>query len=172
MKQIIIKNKKDITKEIIGISPFYQSLEIKVKTHSSKRRQVDVSSISLDEDVISYGNVISIEETVEIENETYTKTYNSQLLRIHILNLSSRARDLCLWITYSLKPGKDYLYFNKARVLKELNISKNTYSAAIKDLIKDSVISQSPVKDVYWVNPLFFFNGSRAKLYPEKILKT
>ena len=168
--QKVVKNKKDIIEEDLGTSPFYHTLEIKTRKVKTKRRQVDVSTIELDQDVVSYGNVVSIEEIIELEQETYAKTYNSSTLRVHILNLPSRARDLSLWVIYSLKPGKDYLYFNKPRILKELGISKNTYTLAIKDLIGNSVIAITPIKDIYWVNPLFFFNGSRARRYPDKVI--
>ena len=83
--------------------------------------------------------------------------------------LSSRARDLFLWITYELDSGKDFLWINKVRYMKECTVSLNTYKESILDLTTAGVITPTVYHDTYWINPLFFFNGDRIKKYQDKL---
>ncbi len=56
--------------------------------------------------------------------------------------------------------------------MKEANITSiNTYKKGLNDLIRYGVVSQTTIKDTFWINPEFFFKGSRTGKYPDKILK-
>ena len=51
--------------------------------------------------------------------------------------------------------------------MEECNVSINTTEEAIKELIKASIIIPTVVKGVYWINPRFFFKGSRIEKYKD-----
>jgi hypothetical protein len=99
----------------------------------------------------------------------FTKVFTNAANRKKICGMTSRARDLYLWLIYEIDPGKDYLWLNEERIKLELNVSYNTLKGAITDLIKEVIIVESAIKGVYWINPLFFFNGSRLDKYKQYI---
>lgn len=103
-------------------------------------------------------------------DSNYTKIYTCSKNRKHIMKLSTRAKELYLWLIYELEKNEDYVWINVDRYMEECDISSTTtYQNTIKDLQKFGVICPTVVKDVYWINPLFFFNGSRIEKYPTKV---
>lgn len=112
---------------------------------------------------------VEVSHYTMVEQESFTKVYNRSAFRLHIMNLSLKASKLYLWIIYELDPGKDYIWFNRDRIKKELGISDNTYRRAIKELQTAIIILPSIVKDIYWINPDLIFHGSRKDKYPEHL---
>ena len=112
---------------------------------------------------------IELQQSITVEQDTYTKVYNKSMCRLYIMDLSPKACKLYLWVIYELDAGKDYLWFNRDRIKKELNISDNTYRAAVKELQMAVIITPSVVKDIYWINPELIFHGSRKDKYPNNV---
>lgn len=109
---------------------------------------------------------------VEVEITSFTKLFISSERRIIISQLSSRAKELLLWIMLDIKAGEDYIWINKQRYMKENNInSVNTYKEAARELVRYTFLSLTVETDYYWINPDFFFNGDRIKKYPTKLVK-
>ncbi len=107
---------------------------------------------------------------IELEAQTYTKIFRKPETRHRTMRLSPSALKLLKWIEFEVAPAKDYVWINRARFMKEANLSSNhTMSDAIKDLVSDSFICSSAVQGVYWINPDLFFCGSRVKKYPDKV---
>jgi hypothetical protein len=160
--------KKPLFTELdLGMNPIVtgQDFQIRFRELSHKKTYTDVEA--------GTGKLISSVDTDEVysvEVEKYTKVFNRSAYRIHIMALPSRARDLYLWLIYEADPGKDYIWINKQRYMEECDVSLNTYKAAVSDLIKSIVIVPSAVTQVYWINPLFFFNGNRLQKFKEKLV--
>ena len=108
---------------------------------------------------------------LELEYTEYCKVYASSERRKLVSSLSPCAKELYLWLLYEIKYGQDALWINKERFMEENTTSLNTYKKAIEELIRYAFIAYTVVKDVYWINPDFFFKGDRLKKYPNnKIL--
>jgi hypothetical protein len=84
--------------------------------------------------------------------------------------LTGRAKELYLWVMYELDKNEDFVWINVQRYMEECNVSSmTTYRDTVKDLQKSLIISPTTIKDVYWINPLFFFNGNRLEKYETKL---
>lgn len=104
------------------------------------------------------------------EREVATKIYRSPDSRGLICGLSEVGLRIFVWLTYEVETGKDYVWVNRVRIMKELGIkSVNTYKLGIENLIRYDVIALSLIKDVYWINPRLFFSGNRVKKYRGKV---
>lgn len=165
------KFKPVFKQEDLGKNPLIdKNFTISTRKIKKTKKVVEVDTIKNEDEIITYGEPVNYETLYTVEYENFTKVFTKAAYRIHIMNLPSRARDLYLWLIYELEPSKDYLWINEERVRQELNISYNTLKGAIQDLIKEVVIVESAIKTVYWINPLFFFNGSRLDKYKDNIV--
>jgi hypothetical protein len=155
------------TEQDLGLNPIVTGNDFQIRFRELKHSK---SYIDVEE---ATGKVISTADTSEIysvEVEKFTKVFNRSAYRVHIMSLPSRARDLCFWLIYEAEAGKDYVWINKNRYMEECDISLNTFKAAVSDLIKAIVIVPTAVPQVYWINPLFFFNGNRLEKFKDKLV--
>ena len=105
---------------------------------------------------------------LELERTEYSKLYTSSERRKLISSLSTASKELYLWLMFEIKYGEDALWINKNRFMIENRTSVNTYKKAVEELAKYAFIAYTVIKDVYWINPDFFFKGDRLKKYPDK----
>ena len=113
---------------------------------------------------------ILIHKEFEMEKENVTKVYTKPEYRQLISQLSPKAKSLFLWLIYEADSGKDYIWVNKQRYMKENDITSiNTYKTAIEELVTSLILATSLVKDVYWLNPRLFFSGNRVNKYPNHV---
>jgi hypothetical protein len=148
------KEKPDL--ENVGINPFTESLQITV---TKARRDV----------MNKFGDADYIES--QFESVRYTKVFEQTGVKVLLSMLSVRAKELYLHIMYSLEPSTDIIWVHRGRYMSTYKIgSVNTYKDAVKNLAENGFIY--PVigmKDVYWINPHYFFKGDRASKYRDKV---
>lgn len=101
------------------------------------------------------------------EYQDYTKLYAEPAFRLRTNKLSLRAKEMFLWIMYTIKAGQETIWINRERYMKEMGISSNTtVLTTIKDLIKLNYLAKTAEgKDMYFINPKYFFQGDRLKKY-------
>lgn len=105
-----------------------------------------------------------------VEQQSVTKVYHSVDNRLVVSALSGGAKSLLLWLMYEIAAGKDYVWVNKQRYMKENGItSLNTYKDAVRGLAASLIITPTVYPDVYWINPRVFFYGSRVVKYPQYV---
>jgi hypothetical protein len=105
-----------------------------------------------------------------LDNTQFTKVYCSPENRKIRNAFSLRAKEMYLWLLDEIEYGKDYIWINKDRYMKEMNISSmNTYKDALNELIRYGHLTETITKGVYWINPEFFFKGNRVTKYPKKV---
>lgn len=131
---------------------------------------IPVNSLELSRQYKKDGDVL-INAVVEVESTPYTKLYVTAERRKIIANLSASAKELYLWLLYEIDAGEDALWINKYRFMEENNTSLNTFKKSIEELIRYALIAYTVVKEVYWINPDFFFRGDRVAKYPKCIQK-
>ena len=139
----------------LGINPCRNNLKIPVAYLEFK------DSFQVDEQ----GDWLNTKKRVD--NSPNCKLYTSSLNRKLVSKLSPCGKELYLWIMYEIEVGKEALWINRDRYLEENETSINTYKKAIEELIKNAIIAYTVVKDVYWINPSYFFSGDRLKMYPD-----
>jgi hypothetical protein len=105
----------------------------------------------------------------EVEATPFTKLYVTAERRLIVAKLSPAAKELFLWVMLELDSGKDALWINKDRFMEENNTSLNTFKKAIDELIRYAFLAYTVVREVYWINPDFFFKGDRISKYPKNI---
>lgn len=142
----------------LGVNPCTITLEVPIR-NLIKKHQFEKDE---EDDMLVNVEVI-------VEATAYTKLYITSELRKLVCNLSPSAKELYLWIMYEVEVGEDALWINKVRFMEENSTSLNTYKKAVEELIRYAFIAYTIVKDVYWINPNFFFKGDRVKKYPKQV---
>lgn len=104
------------------------------------------------------------------EEVSFTKFFKSSDRRLEIGKLETCSKALLLWLMQTVEVGKDWVWINKERYMEEDGVSRNTYTKAVNDLIRNQLILPTVVRDVYWINPHYFFNGSRIRKYPKNLV--
>ena len=153
-------SKPNFTEADLGKNPFAEQLVIKVFKKEFK------GQFRHDEEVI-----IPVHQ--EVEYNEFCKLYSDSHRRLCVSKLNVRAKELLIWIMYTLESGKDYLWINKRRYMLENGVkSINTYNSAITELAKEGLLILTARKnDIYWINPHYLFSGNRLTKYPKKILE-
>lgn len=142
----------------LGINPCTLTLEVPIR-NLVKKHQFEKDK---DDDIF-----VNVEVTVEAT--LYTKMYITSELRKLVSALSPSAKELYLWIMYEVEVGEEALWINRDRFMEENSTSLNTYKKAVEELHRYAFIASTTIKDVYWINPNFFFKGDRVKKYPKQV---
>lgn len=130
---------------------------------------IDVNEVMLDDQFRVETDNTRVNVFYYAEREEVCKLYTGVEQRKIVSACTPAAKSLLLWLFYEVDYGKDYLWINKDRYMEENFVSLNTYKKAVQELHRYALIAPSTVKDVWWINPRFFFKGSRIDKYPDKI---
>jgi|SRR5215217_2825040 len=150
--------KPNYNEAMLGVNPFLDNLVIEVsevayKNHYKKDKDGDL-----------------IPMISEVESEKKCSLFVASEKRLRANKLSPRAKELYLWLLYEADNGKDYMWLNRVRYMKENDISSpTTYRSAINELISSGFVTRTVVGGVYWLNPALFFNGNRIIKFPSKV---
>lgn len=164
--------KKIYQEELLKNNPFVESpdFEVRVRNLSKEEEYVNIKDIS-------DGVILTVPSKVKtkylVEAEAYTKVYNKKSLYLHIADISPSGKALFLYIQYHLQHSKDYIRLEPKEVMKQVGYgSINTFKKSLEELVTHLIITPTLCQDVYWINPVFFFNGSRISKYGHKIKET
>lgn len=151
------KNKPDLSKESLGINPFSEWLEVLV----TKRLKSTINKFG-EEDF----------KEIEFEATPYTKIFGVECARKQVCELPIRSKEMYLDMIHAVISGQDALWIDRDDYMSRMNITSiNTYKAAIVGLTKNAYIAKhDTLKDVFWINPKYFFRGSRLNKYPKRII--
>lgn len=149
-----------ITKELLGKNLFLENL------------QIHVNKIVLQGKYISDGDGHILLAEQDFEKDTYSRVYNDSERRLKMMALSSRAKELLMFVIYETEIGLDHIWINRVRYMKENKVKAyNTYIEALKELIRQGYLAATAIHSVYWINPRLFFNGSRINAFPDKVVR-
>jgi hypothetical protein len=152
--------KPDFDLEKLGINPFLGALVVPVTVMPVK------GNYTVDKDGILLPSVI------EIEGERMCKIFIPSPKRKAVMALSLRGQQLLWWVVFKMESGQDFLWINRPMCMEETGISSiNTYRDALNDLIRNGFLSRTVVNGVYWINPSYFFSGSRPHSFPKNVKK-
>ena len=154
------RKKPEITREKLGNNLFLSNLKIPVN------KMVLPGRFTVDKD----GDILPAEQ--EFERDTYSRVYNDADRRLKMSKLSPRATDLLMWVIYEADIGLDYIWINRLRYMKEKRVrAYNTYKEALNELCRNEFLAITTIQSVYWINPYFFFNGSRSNAFPNNVIR-
>lgn len=134
---------------------------------------IEVSNIIDKSAFTRHQDGVLLHKVVTVEREPAAKVYQSPENRKIVSNLSNNAKSLFLFIIYTINPGEDIVQFNPQNYMAENSIkSINTVKAALNELEQSQIIyqlNQTAKKYTIYINPKFFFSGSRIKAFPENL---
>lgn len=151
------KIKLELTKENMGVNPFIDGLTIFVTKSTHK--------------VLNKFDSKDVKER-DLESTPYTKVFEVNGDRKQMAELPIRSKELYLWMIHTIKSSQDLVWIDKKAYMKLMGISSvNTYKVAVNGLSDGLYIyPHYKIKDVFWINPHFFFKGSRINKYPKNIV--
>lgn len=157
----------DFDSSKMGKNPFADLLNIHASDVEVLR---DLKEVAVSDNIVtevSGGMVLKTRYLAE--RLSFTKLFHVSGHRNKISSLPSRAKELFLWLLFTLKPSNDFIVINVDKYKAENLCSHNTYLRAIDDLIQADIIKPTRWQTVFWINPSYFFNGNRIKKYPDNI---
>ncbi len=112
-----------------------------------------------------------IPKEVQLEYNHKTKLFKDKENRLIVSFLGPRAQRLFIWLLFEVENGKDFLWINVHRYMKENKIADmKTYRAAVVELCRYMFLFKHPnYKNVFWINPRYFFSGSLMNKYPNNL---
>lgn len=123
---------------------------------------------TVDTNDISDGIILNYQETTKsycAEQQTKTSVYDIPYIEsVLFTQMSSKSRDLLLYIIYNIQTDTDYITLKLDNISKKMNVSRPTLLKAIQELEDVAVICKKSQSD-YWINPLYIFKGNRIKYY-------
>lgn len=167
------KKNPEITKDNIGFNPFESDLVVNVTNVIKKVKN-------------KYGN--DDIDPYSYEATPFTKIFDVNGNKDVIDRLSIRGKELYLFLLHHIQGGKDYIHIDKKSYMKKMGIkSLNTFKVAVGELTKlypadkypkgegsleRFIYPHSVFTDIYWINPKYFFKGSRIEKYPNSVKVT
>lgn len=156
-----IKKKPVLDSSMLGVNPFTKKLSIPVNRMYKKVMN-------------KFGN--SDLEVKDWEATKYTRVFEVRGYKDKMVALPIRSKEMLLWLIHNIDVAVDFIRIDRVDYMKKHKIkSLNTFKDAAKELSgEDKYImpcegKPSEVKDVFWINPHYFFKGSRALKYPELV---
>ena len=147
------KKPLELTDEFMGINPLMANKTIPVRRIRELKED--------NENVVNSSYAL-------LETTAYTKLFEGINYKQNMGKLSTRAKELLLYFLYYIPAGKDYMWIDRVAYMDVNDIkSNNTYLSAVKELCADPIYIYPHVdlKDVFWINPLIFYKGSRINKY-------
>lgn len=142
-------------KQNLGVNPFSVSLEI-------------VINKGVEDGVYKYDGEHYLPNEIEYEDSIYTRIYTDKTLREITNTLSSVSCKIYLWIIHAIYKQEDYIFIDRKRIMEELQIkSVNTLKKSYDELTRYGFITPSREKDIWWINPMYFFKGNRVIKFPK-----
>lgn len=152
----------------MGINPYLKGMVIHVK---EVWKDVDVFEGKEDDGIgVRVDNKRTEQRKHYAEQQEFVKVFRIAEHRKALASLAARAKELLCWLLFTIKPGKDYVVMNISLYKKENGCSHSTYTRAVEDLMSVGIIAPTRSQVVFWVSPLFMFNGNRLTKYPDNVV--
>lgn len=158
---------KDIDPDKMKLNPFAQSFRIPVNRVTDKRYTAKEHL----PDYVTY----DIETTQSVRIFYTPDEENGDDIIPGTLStfaaLSPIAKNLLFYIMTHLESGRDWIRINRKRYMDTYFVlSINTVKKAETELCVACLINRCELyKDVFWINPKFFYSGNRANKFPHNV---
>lgn len=96
------------------------------------------------------------------DRERHVRLYKDGLEALG--RLSATGLQVLVYAGLEVLRGGDEVYLNVEKIRKDMNVSsRTTVYNGIEDLLKNKFLVRSYKRDVYFINPFFFYGGSRTQ---------
>jgi|GEM_PF-859031 len=156
--------------ERFKVNPFIENVKVLTKnkkiTVAKGRAIVDLNSGEIE-------GWTEVSQVVEVDKGQFIKLFTNDLAIWFELNKPGiRVFGALLVVVQNEAIGKDIVFFDfKNTILKEFKISKSTFYRGIEELLEKKFIARHISSGWFFINPLIFFNGNRAKFIRDYKLK-
>lgn len=155
-------------------NPFVEKAIEVVKANSSHRKQYMNGNKGVQQIVLSdSGEIVGqtmFAKIVEVDEDRFAKLYLNELGLLWEMNKASLR--VFSFILSSLTPNNDQFYLSNRKALEYTGYkSQSQLNTGISKLLELGIIAKALDEHMYFVNPMFVFNGSRitfAKTYVKK----
>lgn len=115
------------------------------------------------------GELEKVRYRPDAEYLPFVKVFVLEKSREEVCALSLRGKELLLYIIYNLGTSNDFIAIDRKLYMQLHEIkTEPTYLHAVKELTKNGFIAQTAdVRDVFWINPFYFFNGNRLTKFKD-----
>jgi hypothetical protein len=150
MSDFDIMAKSNIDVDNLGNNPLCEGFFFEVTEVTERRRS---------------GDKIYYQDRMEC-----TKIFHAAGLNEKVDRLSATSQTLLFAILRNMKEGIDYIILESDKTMKSAGISSiNTYKKCISELCNERLIYRHyEHTKLFWINPAYFFCGSRPTKYPDK----
>ena len=151
----------EIDESKLGVNPFVAG-EFDILVHN----RLNNGAYRKDEE----GLLVNIEYSMERDSKVLF--YTNVEYRDVIFGLDNSAFRLFVLVGYKLEYSKDWVWVNVPHYMKIMGVSLNTFKKGMNDLVRYGMLyPMVGLKDCYWVNPRYMFNGSRVGKYPQNVVQ-
>ena len=130
--------------------------QTRVNQGDKKVRQI------VDVDTGEVMNVLKLESTastVVVDPLEFTKVFKASAPNMQ--NMTVAGLKVWVYITYHLKPNHDFIFLNVADIADWCNYTQvNQVYSGLVNLLLENFIAKGD-KNIYWINPNFYYNGKR-----------
>jgi len=149
------------------MNPFISQESFKLKVLEIKKTTHKIDTSNIPEDGVIVGDYETVTRSFLIEQQKKKSMYDVPYLdNILFGELTSRSRDLFLYVLNHAPQDLDYINLKQSIVCRNIRMSKPTLISAIKELSDVGVICRKSQSE-YWINPYYIFRGNRVKFYQE-----
>ena len=157
--------KEDREKLLNLVNPFTLQDFIPVRETSIVNKMISVDDI---QDGIVINRPSELKSYKLFDQDNYCKVFNRSAFRLHIGTLSNGARGILFMLIYKIEYQVDFIEIIIDKLYQETGVRKDLIKKYLIEITEARFIVPTTVRNVYWINPLFFFSGDRLKRYPDK----
>lgn len=159
---------KDIDPALMANNPFAETFRIPVNRVTDKRYTVkegELKHVSYDMETTQCVKLFYTPDEICIDGKIKDGTIKT------LAKLPMGAKNLLFYVMTHLEVGQDWIRLNRAHYMQTYSVgSVNSVKKAEDELCLRCLLNQHKVyKDVYWINPKYFFSGSRANNFPQAV---
>lgn len=148
-------------------NPFYTIEFIQSLKYSTKSFPIaDTVIVSNNIEANTSKHITTIKNRKPFINESFVKLFIKNIKQGFEFDISPTGHKLfvILMLSYTNKDN-DYVYYKYDDIVCNQTISKGTYYKAVNELIDLKIIAKHELhKFVYYVNPMYFYNGTTYKI--------
>ncbi len=152
------------------LNPFMEDLCASVNIGKKQIIVGDATDLLYNENTGEITGKTVVHKFQEVDKEKFVKLFVNEISFMH--DLSKRGHKVLDYIVSNLKPKKDEVYMHLPEVMKYCNYTQvNHVYRGIAELLGANILAVSHKPNIWFINPMFIFNGSRLTLIKEYVIK-
>lgn len=148
-------------------NPFMTEVYLKTKTKRVTNKRGDMMLVSTETGEIT-APIAGFWEAQEVDSTRFVKLFVQGVKALKELTGAGTKVFEVLYLRVQESIGKDQVYMAFSSVDQTLTpMSEATYNRGMRELIEKGFIAATPNQGLFWLNPLFVWNGDRLAFVQE-----